>query len=105
MDADELNELKGRLMTAYMNDTFADHGVDMIFFMLTDILDESHRSDLCRCRSRRSGIKSIHLCRRRQNVSEGLCFPRKADHSSTDGSSFLTGNLPTTARIALLITG
>lgn len=40
MDADELNELKGR-MTAYMNDTFADHGVDMIFFMLTDILDES----------------------------------------------------------------
>ena len=40
MDADELAELKKR-MSAYMNDTFSEHGVDMLFFMLTDILDES----------------------------------------------------------------
>lgn len=40
MDADELAELKARMIT-YMEDTFAEHGVDMIFFMLTDILDES----------------------------------------------------------------
>ncbi|MFR8250681.1 MAG: DHHA2 domain-containing protein, partial [Anaerovoracaceae bacterium] len=40
MDADELSELKSR-MTSYMHDTFEEHGVDMIFFMLTDILDES----------------------------------------------------------------
>ena len=40
MDADELSELKSR-MTSYMHDTFEEHGVDIIFFMLTDILDES----------------------------------------------------------------
>lgn len=40
MDADELAELKARML-AYMNDTFGEHGVDMLFFMLTDILDES----------------------------------------------------------------
>ena len=40
MDADELSELKGR-MTAYMNANLEAQGVDMLFFMLTDILDES----------------------------------------------------------------
>lgn len=40
MDADELAELKKR-MTEYMTSTFPEHGVDMLFFMLTDILDES----------------------------------------------------------------
>ncbi len=40
MDADELAKLKNR-MISYINETFSEHGVDMIFFMLTDILDES----------------------------------------------------------------
>ncbi len=40
MDADELAELK-ETMTAYMNESFDEHGVDMLFLLLTDILDES----------------------------------------------------------------
>ncbi|MBR2779606.1 MAG: putative manganese-dependent inorganic diphosphatase [Firmicutes bacterium] len=40
MDADELAELKGT-MTEYMNSSFDEHGVDMLFLLLTDILDES----------------------------------------------------------------
>ncbi len=40
MDADELKELKGT-MAEYMNSTLQEHGVDMLFLMLTDILDES----------------------------------------------------------------
>ena len=88
MDADELKELKSR-MISYMNDTFADHGVDMIFFMLTDILDESDRSYLRRHRSSGSGFESIYFRRRRKNVSERLRFPQKADHSAADRSSLL----------------
>lgn len=40
MDADELAELK-TVMVEFLNSTFADHGADMLFFLLTDILDES----------------------------------------------------------------
>ncbi len=40
MDADELAELKGSLVD-YMNNNLEALGVDMLFFMLTDILDES----------------------------------------------------------------
>lgn len=40
MDADELKELSVT-MTEYINSSFAEHEVDMIFFLLTDILDES----------------------------------------------------------------
>lgn len=40
MDADELKELSST-MTAYINESFAEHEVDMLFFLLTDILDES----------------------------------------------------------------
>ncbi|MBR6756032.1 MAG: putative manganese-dependent inorganic diphosphatase [Peptococcaceae bacterium] len=39
MNADELAALKGR-MEKYMQDTFAEHEADMLFFMLTDILEE-----------------------------------------------------------------
>lgn len=40
MDGGELLKLKER-MTPYITDTFAEHGADMLFFMLTDILEES----------------------------------------------------------------
>jgi manganese-dependent inorganic pyrophosphatase len=40
MDADELADLKNT-MVDYINTTFDEHGVDMLFFLLTDILDES----------------------------------------------------------------
>ena len=40
MDGDELLKLKER-MTPYIEETFAEHGADMLFFMLTDILEES----------------------------------------------------------------
>ncbi|MBQ5560887.1 MAG: putative manganese-dependent inorganic diphosphatase [Lachnospiraceae bacterium] len=40
MDGDELLKLKDR-MTPYIESTFAEHGADMLFFMLTDILEES----------------------------------------------------------------
>lgn len=40
MDADELATLK-TTMVEYMNSSLSDQGVDMIFFLLTDILDES----------------------------------------------------------------
>ena len=40
MDGDELLKLKDR-MTPYIEKTFAEHGADMLFFMLTDILEES----------------------------------------------------------------
>ena len=40
MDADELKDLKGT-MVEYMTSTFAEHGADMLFLLLTDILDES----------------------------------------------------------------
>lgn len=40
MDGDELLKLKER-MIPYIENTFAEHGADMLFFMLTDILEES----------------------------------------------------------------
>lgn len=40
VDADELKVLKER-MTGYMNNNLEKQGVDMLFFMLTDVLDES----------------------------------------------------------------
>lgn len=40
MDADELKELSG-VMTEYISSSFAEHEADMLFFLLTDILDES----------------------------------------------------------------
>ena len=40
MSAEELSVLKGR-MIAYLENTFAEHGADMLFFMLTDIMEES----------------------------------------------------------------
>lgn len=40
MSSEELTVLKGR-MTAYMETSFAEHGADMLFFMLTDIMEES----------------------------------------------------------------
>lgn len=46
MSSSELQELKPR-MQAYIEESFADHGVDMLFFMLTDIMDES--TDLIYC--------------------------------------------------------
>lgn len=40
MSGEELQELKPK-MQAYMKESFAEHGVDMLFLMLTDIMDES----------------------------------------------------------------
>ncbi|MGI6205070.1 MAG: putative manganese-dependent inorganic diphosphatase [Anaerovoracaceae bacterium] len=40
MDEDELREL-AKTMNDYIHDTFSEHGVDMIFLLLTNILDES----------------------------------------------------------------
>ena len=40
MDEEELTELS-KTMTAYMNDSFSEHGVDMLFLLLTNILEES----------------------------------------------------------------
>lgn len=40
MDSSELVQLKCRIIT-YMEETYKEHGVDMLFFMLTDILEES----------------------------------------------------------------
>lgn len=40
MDEDELSELAAT-MSKYMHDSFDEHGVDMIFLLLTNILDES----------------------------------------------------------------
>lgn len=40
MDGDELTKLKDR-MIPYMEKTFEEHGADMLFFMLTDIMEES----------------------------------------------------------------
>ena len=40
MDGEELLKLKER-MTPYLEKTFDEHGADMLFFMLTDILEES----------------------------------------------------------------
>lgn len=40
MDEDELAELS-KTMTDYMNESFAEHGVDMLFLLLTNILEES----------------------------------------------------------------
>lgn len=40
MDEESLQELKKR-MIPYIEKTFAEHGADMLFFMLTDIMEES----------------------------------------------------------------
>ena len=40
MDGDELTKLKDRMLP-YMDKTFDEHGADMLFFMLTDIMEES----------------------------------------------------------------
>lgn len=40
LNMDELNEIKKR-MIPYMKKTYGEHGLDMIFFMLTDIIHES----------------------------------------------------------------
>lgn len=40
MDAEELGDLK-KVMVDYLNESFDEHGADMLFFLLTDILDES----------------------------------------------------------------
>ena len=40
MDEDELAELS-KTMTSYMNESFSEHGVDMLFLLLTNILEES----------------------------------------------------------------
>ena len=46
MSGEELQELKPR-MQQYMEESFAEHGADMLFLMLTDIMDES--TDLIFC--------------------------------------------------------
>lgn len=46
MSGEELQELKPR-MQQYIQKSFAEHGADMLFFMLTDIMDES--TDLIYC--------------------------------------------------------
>lgn len=46
MDGDELTKLKDR-MVPYMEKTFEEHGADMLFFMLTDIMEESSELLLC----------------------------------------------------------
>lgn len=46
MSGEELQELKPR-MQQYMEQSFAEHGADMLFLMLTDIMDES--TDLIFC--------------------------------------------------------
>lgn len=46
MSGEELQELKPRMQT-YMQESFAEHGADMLFLMLTDIMDES--TDLIYC--------------------------------------------------------
>ena len=46
MSGGELQQLKPR-MQAYMQESMAEHGVDMLFLMLTDIMDES--TDLIYC--------------------------------------------------------
>ena len=40
MDQEELTQLKEKLVP-YMQETFKEHEVDMLFFLLTDILEES----------------------------------------------------------------
>ena len=40
MNSDELHAIQDK-MQEYMDETFAEHGVSMIFFMLTDIMEES----------------------------------------------------------------
>ena len=40
MNQDELEKIKGELIP-YMQKAFKDHGVQMLFFMLTNILQES----------------------------------------------------------------
>lgn len=40
MNKEELNAIKGKLVP-YMEKAYKDHGVEMLFFMLTDIMDES----------------------------------------------------------------
>lgn len=40
MNQDELEKIKDKLLP-YMEKAFKDHGVDMLFFMLTNILQES----------------------------------------------------------------
>ncbi len=46
MSGEELQELKPK-MQKYMQESFAEHGADMLFLMLTDIMDES--TDLIYC--------------------------------------------------------
>lgn len=46
MSGEELQTLKPRMQT-YMQNSLAEHGVDMLFLMLTDIMDES--TDLIYC--------------------------------------------------------
>lgn len=46
MSAEELQALKPR-MAAYMQESFAEHGADMLFLMLTDIMDESTELIYC----------------------------------------------------------
>ena len=40
LDAEELSDLKNRLIP-YLEQTSSRHGVDMLFFMLTNIVEES----------------------------------------------------------------
>lgn len=46
MSAEELRSLKPRMLT-YMQESFAEHGADMLFLMLTDIMDESTELIYC----------------------------------------------------------
>lgn len=59
MDADELAELKGT-MSEYMQSSFDEHGVDMLFLLLTDILDESSEM-LCAGRNADETVKKAFV--------------------------------------------
>lgn len=63
MSSEELGHIKQRLMP-YMEQVFAKHDADMVFFMLTDILSES---------SERSAMARGRLSSFRRHLDRRLC--------------------------------
>lgn len=75
MSGDELQELKPR-MQAYMQESFAEHGADMLFLMLTDIMDES--TDLIYCgEGAESAVKAAFTSAAQDRTYLKGCMSRK----------------------------
>lgn len=81
MSADELASLKQR-MQGYMAESFAEHGVDMLFLVLTDILAESSELLCCGEGAEAAARKAFTSAEARALLPAWRRFPQKTDRAA-----------------------